>query len=266
VGARVAFIDLPWADSYVRCRLALADDARHDTGEESAAAARDAGRAGARTSSPRSRLHVGREDPQRGVGRVLRDRPGALIPTTYLVARAHALGERGAAVGGARGRTGDRAREAFMARRIAETLADTAGPVLVVTGAFHTAGLQALLAGRIPPSPGPAPIALPGLVAGTALVPTSYETLDAHRGYLAGQPSPGFYHRVFEATPTREASTVSDLFTEAGRRAACPPRGGLARGRDRRDDHGEGARPDAGPCPAVARRPGRRHHRRRRQG
>jgi hypothetical protein len=103
----------------------------------------------------------------------------------------------------------------------------------VVTGAFHTAGLQALLAGRIPPSPGPAPIALPGLVAGTALVPTSYETLDAHRGYLAGQPSPGFYHRVFEATPTREASTVSDLFTEAiaalrARRVAVSPADAIA--------------------------------------
>lgn len=138
---------------------------------------------------------------------------------TYLI-RATALGAglRRSATDDATGPHGpeNRAREAHMAARITEALAATTGEVLVLTGAFHTSGLQALLRGEEPAVVGEAaPIALPRLVSGTALVPTSYETLDAHRGYLAGQPSPGFYHRVF-TTPAADADDlVTSLFSES---------------------------------------------------
>ncbi len=229
-GARAAFIDLPWADQFALTVALADDDAAPRPGEEEAAPSLPQIEPGPGFFETLA-LRVGREDSSAVWDEFFEIDPD-LDPDTYLV-RAATLGE-GVRLSAAHADEPEtRAREAFMARRIAETLADTAGPVLVVTGAFHTAGLQALLAGRIPPSPGPAPIALPGLVAGTALVPTSYETLDAHRGYLAGQPSPGFYHRVFEATPTREASTVSDLFTEAiaalrARRVAVSPADAIA--------------------------------------
>lgn len=210
VGAQVAFIDLPWAGSYA-LRLALAG--RHDTGEESAAAAVTQAEPGPDFFATIA-AHVGREDLSAVWDEFFEIDP-ALDPDDYL-ARAHALGG-GLRLSDVRG-ADDRenvAREAHMADAIAATLAATTGPVVVVTGAFHTAGLQALLRGEPGPRPAPAPVELPGLITGTALIPTSYETLDAHRGYLAGQPSPGFYHRIHAAPAAASADVVADLFAES---------------------------------------------------
>lgn len=95
-------------------------------------------------------------------------------------------------------------REARMAARVAET-ADrlVGGPVLVVTGAFHTLALVEALSGAPegaavrarqpeggfgPPAPGEA-----------WLVRYDHERLDGLRGYGAGMPSPGYYERLHAA-------------------------------------------------------------------
>jgi hypothetical protein len=95
----------------------------------------------------------------------------------------------------------DARREAFMAARIAAVRAELdaagePGEVLVVCGGFHTAGLRALLAGPVPaqevvppPEPGDGRV--------VALTPYSYAALDALTGYDAGMPNPGFYEEVW---------------------------------------------------------------------
>jgi hypothetical protein len=103
-------------------------------------------------------------------------------------------------------------REARMAARIAETVdrlsADRltdggAGPVLVVTGAFHTLALVEALSGA--PEGAPVRDRQPeGGFGPTAqgeawLVRYDHERLDALRGYGAGMPSPGYYERLYAA-------------------------------------------------------------------
>lgn len=103
-------------------------------------------------------------------------------------------------------------REARMAARIAETVdrlsADRltgggAGPVLVVTGAFHTLALVEALSGA--PEGAPVRDRQPeGGFGPTAqgeawLVRYDHERLDGLRGYGAGMPSPGYYERLHAA-------------------------------------------------------------------
>lgn len=211
-GAATAFIDLPWAD-LVAMRLGLSADAdAAPPGEEDAAASLGDVEPGPDFFASLA-VRVGREDASAVWDEFFEIDP-IVDPDTYLT-RASLLGEGVRLSSAEADEPENRAREAHMARCIASTLRTTTGPVVVVTGAFHTSGLQALLAGLGPGTPLPAPVDLPGRVDGTALVPTDYAALDARRGYLAGQPSPGFYHRVFEAGPDRDADVVPALFTEA---------------------------------------------------
>ena len=104
----------------------------------------------------------------------------------------------------------DRRREAFMAERVAEAVAarcDDDGPVLVVTGGFHSpAILRRLDAGdfelgsaqRVAAQPDepdemPSEITLRGI----ALTTYSFERLDGLTGYNSGMPSPGFYQEAW---------------------------------------------------------------------
>ncbi|MFE1316035.1 DUF5682 family protein [Kitasatospora phosalacinea] len=94
---------------------------------------------------------------------------------------------------------GDAAREAYMARWVRAALARAEGPVLVVTGGFHTPALRALAAS------GPAEEGWPGVprppegaVGGSHLVPYSFRQLDAFGGYQSGMPSPGYYQLLWE--------------------------------------------------------------------
>jgi hypothetical protein len=106
---------------------------------------------------------------------------------------------------------GSLAREARMAARIAEAAdrliagrqSEAAGPVLVVTGAFHTLALVEALSGapegaavrERQPEGGFGPTAQ-----GEAwLVRYDHERLDGLRGYGAGMPSPGYYERLHAA-------------------------------------------------------------------
>jgi hypothetical protein len=97
--------------------------------------------------------------------------------------------------------TADHVREAYMLERI-RTIAVTArGPVLVVTGGFHSCALFAGLH-RIPfesaYAQSNAAASSPKIVEhGLALTPYSFERLDTLTGYDAGLPHPGFYHRVW---------------------------------------------------------------------
>lgn len=219
VGATVAFIDLPWVQSY---GLHLALNHGDQLGEDDAAPTLKEVRPG-RDFFATIAEHVGREDLSAVWDEFFEIDP--LLDTDSYLKRAHAIGAglRLSALEDADGPEDpvNVAREAHMAARIAEVLSASTGQVLVLTGAFHTYGLQALLRGDPPattavaPAAVVTPIALPGLVSGTALVPTSYETLDAHRGYLAGQPSPGFYHRLFSAPADSADQVVTGLFTEA---------------------------------------------------
>lgn len=107
-------------------------------------------------------------------------------------------------------------REARMAARIAETVdrlsadrptagtaGDGAGPVLVVTGAFHTLALVEALSG----APEGAPVRDrqpeggfgPPAQGEAWLVRYDHERLDGLRGYGAGMPSPGYYERLHAA-------------------------------------------------------------------
>ncbi len=122
---------------------------------------------------------------------------------------------------------GTTAREACMAALIGEELdraADSqAGPVLVVTGGFHTVALPDLVARR---EPRPKPPALGEDEVGTWLMRYSFDQLDALAGYASGMPSPAFYDRLWkespaearheEATP-RRTEAVADLIVEIGR-------------------------------------------------
>jgi Family of unknown function (DUF5682) len=115
------------------------------------------------------------------------------------------------------GSDSDRQREAFMAEQIQQAMSRHAGPILVVTGGFHSYPLFAKVLSypfeESLPAPEnvqqllqqagiqiPAP-ELPSLVnaerGGIALTPFTYDRLDRLTGYDAGMPSPGFYHQVW---------------------------------------------------------------------
>jgi hypothetical protein len=103
-------------------------------------------------------------------------------------------------------RDGTTAREACMAAAIGEELARNqaegrAGPILVVTGGFHTVALPDLVAAR---TQRPAPLALTEGEAGTWLMRYSFDQLDALAGYASGMPSPSYYDRLWKATAEEE--------------------------------------------------------------
>ena len=96
-------------------------------------------------------------------------------------------------------------REALMATRIREWRDTVTGPIVVVTGAFHTLALVEALSGAAEgslvenavPKGGYGP---PPRTADSAwLIRYDFRRLDALGGYGAGMPSPGYYQRAWEA-------------------------------------------------------------------
>lgn len=134
-------------------------------------------------------------------------------------------------------------REARMASRVAEAAdrlaapgsVGPAGPVLVVTGAFHTLALAEALSGAPEgaavrdrqPEGGFGPTAQ-----GEAwLVRYDHERLDGLRGYGAGMPSPGYYERLhaahlrelgFDRPVARGRAAEPEPAAAAGPRALAP--------------------------------------------
>jgi hypothetical protein len=119
---------------------------------------------------------------------------------------------------------GTNAREACMAAAIAEELtAKKKGPILVVTGGFHSVVLPDLVAAK---PPRPKQPELGDDEAGSWLMRYSFDQLDALAGYASGMPQPAFYDRLWHASETapdpnrlNEVRThaAADIAVEVGR-------------------------------------------------
>jgi len=90
-------------------------------------------------------------------------------------------------------------RERHMAAHLRQWRSKVAGPIVVVTGGFHTIALQQLLHGQAPAAPAGAPAAPKDKHLGNWLIRYSFDRLDALNGYAAGMPSPAFYQWVWES-------------------------------------------------------------------
>ena len=110
---------------------------------------------------------------------------------------------------------GSVAREALMFTRIREHRARTQGPILVVTGAFHTLALVEALTGAaegrlitdaVPGAGYPEP---PNTTDSSWLIRYDFRRLDALGGYGAGMPSPGYYERSWQQLRSAGAETTS---------------------------------------------------------
>ena len=112
----------------------------------------------------------------------------------------------------------DRRREAFMADQIRDARQEFSGPLLVVSGGFHSSALAARLEGFACPGAdapahyAPATTELPDH--GIALTSYSYDRLDSLTGYDAGMPSPGFYDHAWRQRQRGEPFSHSALLTE----------------------------------------------------
>ncbi|RCS49468.1 hypothetical protein DTL42_13165 [Bremerella cremea] len=94
----------------------------------------------------------------------------------------------------------DRLREAFMVERIQAVREEVSGPIVVVTGGFHSSALAARIAGFDCPgidTPQHDTATVPIDQQGISLTTYSYERLDNLSGYNAGMPSPGFYEHAY---------------------------------------------------------------------
>ncbi len=127
-------------------------------------------------------------------------------------------------------RDGTHHREAAMAERIAAWLTpagDDVGPVVVVTGAFHTVALPALVAARLgdratAPAGGP-PVDGSLVDRGHGLIRYSFDRLDALRGYGAGMPSPNWYQEqwrsMWSSTADPAGAVIADVAADLRREA-----------------------------------------------
>ncbi len=85
-------------------------------------------------------------------------------------------------------------RERHMAGHLRRWRQSVQGPIVVVTGGFHTSEILARWAQAEPVTPG----GNGNEETGAWLIRYSFERLDALNGYAAGMPSPDYYQRVWE--------------------------------------------------------------------
>ncbi len=113
---------------------------------------------------------------------------------------------------------GTNARELCMAAAINEELTRLAGakikgPVLVVTGGFHSVALPDLVASG---ATRPPVVELTDDEAGAWLMRYSFDQLDALAGYASGMPQPAFYDRLWHASETApDPNRLSEVRTHA---------------------------------------------------
>ena len=88
-------------------------------------------------------------------------------------------------------------RERHMAHHLRQWRAKTDGPIVVVTGGFHTIAIEQLLSDGDRRAPAPAASAAKQV--GNWLVRYSFDRLDALNGYAAGMPSPAYYQWVWDS-------------------------------------------------------------------
>lgn len=121
-------------------------------------------------------------------------------------------------------RDGTNAREACMASIIADELKIATGPILVVTGGFHTVALPDLVSRHTARPPKPQ---FEKDETGSWLMRYSFDQLDALAGYSSGMPAPAFYDRVWsaerelasnpEGRAKRLEQVAADVLVEIGR-------------------------------------------------
>jgi hypothetical protein len=98
-------------------------------------------------------------------------------------------------------------RERHMASHLRSWRARLSGPIVVVTGGFHTIALQQML--HAPESaPHPRPAAPTDKRLGNWLIRYSFDRLDALNGYAAGMPSPAYYQWVWESAQSSPAGPL----------------------------------------------------------
>ncbi len=100
-------------------------------------------------------------------------------------------------------------RERHMAAHIKHWRKAVAGPLVVVTGGFHTPELLRCWKQAAPTKltkPGKSPDKKATSEAGAWLIRYSFERLDALNGYSAGMPAPGYYQQIWDRLATGQAS------------------------------------------------------------
>jgi hypothetical protein len=99
---------------------------------------------------------------------------------------------------------GTLARERAMTAAIRSELAQpgppNSGPVVVVTGGFHTVALPPAVRSAVGPAAPTVAPARPELEQTTCLVRYSFDQLDALNGYASGMPAPFYYDRLWHAS------------------------------------------------------------------
>lgn len=122
----------------------------------------------------------------------------------------------------------DLRREAFMADEI-RAAQEKHKKIVVVTGGFHSYALFSRLGGVpfdeaaqpvLPMDADPIAPEAPRPQAderGIALIPYSYERLDALTGYDSGMPNPGFYHQVWEERKKKRSASHRRLLADVAK-------------------------------------------------
>lgn len=100
-------------------------------------------------------------------------------------------------------------RERHMAAHIARWCTQVEGPVVVVTGGFHTSALIELLAQG--GHKAAAAAAAAGAAAPSWLIRYSFERLDALNGYASGMPAPAYYQALWQALQASSGTPLQDV-------------------------------------------------------
>ncbi|KAB8143741.1 hypothetical protein F8S13_07470 [Chloroflexia bacterium SDU3-3] len=199
LGAALRFIDMPWAD------MAAPDVAAHRYAD---AELRE------NPYIPALCARAGVDDFD-ALWDTLAEIDPALTPA-QLFERVHRLCYHIRASGGPSAE--DLRREAFMAQQIRAARAELAGPLLVITGGFHSYALYAQLHGLAPLEAAAPPDTAPSPTPderGIALTPYTELRLDSLSGYEAGMPSPGFYRQIWGDRQRGERGTYRTLLASA---------------------------------------------------
>ena len=204
VDAALEFIDLPSADKAMLASpaghesIVVDDEAYFDSGDFVAAMCAKAGcRNGFELWDHLFESRLGTEDWQGLLSDVGAYCAALRESTSHAVIEAH----------------GDVARESHMANAITAAL-EKAGPVVVVTGGFHTPALvEAVAKGhKVKAASEPA-------TSDSYLIRYGFEALDALSGYGAGLPQPGYYDYLWQRAKDSEgapqwSATALDLLSE----------------------------------------------------
>jgi hypothetical protein len=194
LGSEARFIDLPSTDKVMLrerdddAPVSLSEEHYFDTGDFTRALCRRTGcRDGFELWDHLFETRLGTEDWR-----------GLLSDVT-----AYCAGIRESTAASEIEQNGDLAREAHMANAILDALAAGDGPIVVVTGGFHTPALieRAARGERAAITPS-------GKTARSFLIRYSFAAMDALNGYGAGLPQPAYYDFLWKRATEGEANAI----------------------------------------------------------